>query len=237
VPANEVVDFSVLYSQNCAGCHGATGELGPGPPLNDALFRSIIPETELEKIISRGRSNTLMPAFAVENGGSLTAAQIQVLVKEIKGIPYKVVEKREDGIAVVDDPDGVKSKWGPPGQPPKGVPSYLAAAARTESVADKDRGAAVFARACAVCHGEHGQGLRKEGQTVHAINDPVFLALTSDQAVRRYVITGRADLGMPSYVQARPNDSQWRPLTEQDVADLVALVASWRQNHAARVKP
>ena len=33
VPANEVVDFRLLYGQNCAGCHGANGELGPGPPL------------------------------------------------------------------------------------------------------------------------------------------------------------------------------------------------------------
>ena len=37
--------------------------------------------------------------------------------------------------------------------------------------------------------------------------------------------------------QARPDDTQFKPLTEQDVADLVALVASWRQNHATRVKP
>ena len=95
----------------------------------------------------------------------------------------------------------------------------------------------MFARACAACHGDHGRGFRKGGETVRAIHDPVFLDLTSDQAVRRYVITGRSDLGMPSFAQARPDDSQWSPLTEQDVGDLMALVASWRQNHAARVKP
>jgi mono/diheme cytochrome c family protein len=234
VPANEVVDFRVLYGENCAGCHGAEGKLGPGPPLNDALFRAIIPEPELEKIISRGRANTLMPAFAVDNGGPLTAAQIQVLVKQIKGIPYKVIEKPGGGQAVVDDPEGAQSRWGAAGQPPKGVPSYLAAAVGTESGANKERGTVVFARACALCHGDDGQGLRKQDQTINAIHDPVFLDLTSNQAVRRYVITGRPDLGMPSYAQTRPDDSEWRPLTEQDVSDLVALVASWRQNRAAR---
>lgn len=25
VPPNEVVDFNVLYSQNCSGCHGVEG--------------------------------------------------------------------------------------------------------------------------------------------------------------------------------------------------------------------
>jgi cytochrome c oxidase cbb3-type subunit 3 len=236
VPANEVVDFRLLYGQNCAGCHGANGELGPGPPLHDALFRAIIPEKELENIIARGRKNTLMPAFAQESGGPLTAAQIQVLVKEIKGTPYKVVEKSEGGNDVVNDPDGVKSKWGSAGQPPQSAPTYLAPAG-TESAADKVRGAAAFARACASCHGDHGQGVRKGDQTVRTIHDPVFLALMSDQVLRRYVITGRADLGMPSFDQARPDDSQFKPLTEQDVADLVALVASWRQNNATRVKP
>ena len=237
VPANEVVDFRLLYGQNCAGCHGAKGELGPGPPLHDALFRAIIPEKELENIIARGRKNTLMPAFAEESGGPLTAAQIQVLVKEIKGTPYKVVEKREGGNDVVDDPDGVKSTWGSAGQPPLGAPTYLAPVGRADSAVDKGRGAAVFARACASCHGDQGQGVPKGDQTVRTIHDPVFLALISDQALRRYVITGRADLGMPGFAQARPDDPQFKPLTEQDVADLVALVVSWRQNNATRIEP
>jgi cytochrome c oxidase cbb3-type subunit 3 len=237
VPANEVVDFRLLYGQNCAGCHGANGELGPGPPLNDALFRAVIPEKELENIIARGRKDTLMPAFAQESGGPLTAAQIQVLVKEIKGTPYKVVEKSEGGNDVVDDPDGVKSKWGSAGQPPQGAPTYLAPVGRADSAGEIERRAAVFARACASCHGDQGLGVRKGDQTVRAIHDPVFLALMSDQVLRRYVITGRADLGMPGFAQARPDDPQFKPLTEQDVADLVALVASWRQNYATRVKP
>ncbi len=29
VPADRVVDFAVLYKENCAGCHGADGMLGP----------------------------------------------------------------------------------------------------------------------------------------------------------------------------------------------------------------
>src|SRR5262249_31620744 len=61
VPADQVLDFGVLFGQNCAGCHGADGKLGVAPPLNDPLFRGIVPEEELESIVTAGRKNTLMP--------------------------------------------------------------------------------------------------------------------------------------------------------------------------------
>jgi hypothetical protein len=57
----------------------------------------------------------------------------------------------------------------------------------------------------------------------------VFLALTSNQALRRYAITGRPDLGMPGYAEARPGSADFVPLTDQEVTDLVALLASWRR--------
>src|SRR6202050_1699276 len=113
VPSDLVLDLNVLYGQNCAGCHGNDGKLGPAPPLNDSLFRAIVPEEELEGILTNGRKKTLMPAFARENGGILTAAQIQVLVKEIKGIPYKIVEKQPGGVAqveIVPDAGGISPK-------------------------------------------------------------------------------------------------------------------------------
>src|SRR5271155_3777505 len=131
VPADEVMDFGVLYRQNCAGCHGSDGKLGPAPPLNDPLFRSIVPEETLKDIITRGRQKTLMPGFARESGGSLTEAQINVLIKEIKGIPHRVVEKQEAGltkIEIVPDTGGIAPKWGLPqwkaGERPMGVPAY-----------------------------------------------------------------------------------------------------------------
>jgi cytochrome c oxidase cbb3-type subunit 3 len=233
VPADQVVEFTALYSQNCAGCHGADGKLGPAPPLKDPLFRAIVPEEELEGIVTKGRNKTLMPAFAQENGGVLTATQIQVLVKEIKGIPYRIVEKQEGGLAkfqVVSDAGGISPKWGTPGMPPKGVPSYReqSASGHGSGAGIKEKGDLVFARACATCHGDHGQGVEREGEPAWTINDPVFLALTSNQALRRYAITGRPDLGMPGYAEARPDKADFVPLSDQEVTDLVALLASWR---------
>jgi len=73
------------------------------------------------------------------------------------------------------------------------------------------------------------ESVRSAGETVRTIHEPAFLALTSNQVLRRYVITGRPDLGMPNYAQARPGSPNFRPLTDQEVADLVALLASWRR--------
>jgi hypothetical protein len=176
-----------------------------------------------------------MPAFAKDNGGVLTAAQIQVLVKQIKGIPYKVVEKKEAGVVkfeIVPDAGGTVPEWGLPGKPPKGVPSYRESPSGGEgrgSEASKEKkGAVVFARACAVCHGKDGQGIAKGNEKVRTLHDPVFLALISNQALRRYAITGRPDLDMPNYAKARPDSPDFKPLTDQEVTDLVALLASWR---------
>ncbi len=123
VAPDQVLGFTALYGQNCAGCHGADGKLGPAPPLNDPLFRAVVPAETVEEVVAAGRPGTLMPAFAREQGGPLTAPQVAVLVNEVKGIPYKGIENREGGstrFEVVRDPEGAAPVWGPPGPAPKG---------------------------------------------------------------------------------------------------------------------
>jgi mono/diheme cytochrome c family protein len=107
---------------------------------------------------------------------------------------------------------------------PTNPPSYLADAS---DHGDKDRGAKVFAQACAGCHGPTGAGTPDQAG---AINDPAFLALISDQALRRYVITGRPDLGMPSYNEKTQRDAGFQPMTSRDIADVVALLGHWRKS-------
>jgi cytochrome c oxidase cbb3-type subunit 3 len=234
VPENQVVKFEALYGQHCAGCHGADGKVGPAPPLNDPLFRAGVAEKELERVITSGRPGTPMPAFARSRGGTLTPAQVQVLIHEIKGIPYRVARKHEGEslkIEIVRDVQGIAPKWGSPGPYPDGAPPlHVVADKRRRTEADyKQIRKTVFARACAGCHGDRGRGSEPDGELALAINEPAFLALISDQALRRFVITGRPDLGMPSYAEARPGDPNFRPLNSQEVTDLVALLAEWRR--------
>ena len=56
---DQVVNFAELYRTNCSGCHGADGKLGPAPPLNDPLFRGIVGEADLEKVIASGRKKVI----------------------------------------------------------------------------------------------------------------------------------------------------------------------------------
>lgn len=111
---------------------------------------------------------------------------------------------------------GIKERWAAPESVKGKPPPYLLSAAKA---GDKKVGLEVFARDCAMCHGKHGQG----GDDAGAINDPAFLALVSDQALRRYIITGRPDFGMPNYLDREDAD-----LTSQEINDLVALLAYWR---------
>jgi mono/diheme cytochrome c family protein len=202
----EVKDFTALFELNCQGCHGPDGRRGPAPPLNDALFLAIVPDAELQRVIAEGRKGTLMPAFAQEKGGTLTAEQVDILVKDIR------------------------AHWGKQ-SPASGTkpPPYLLADAVKNGLSkkgDAGDGAMVFDMACAYCHGEKGKGGK---ETVGAVNDPSFLALMSDQVLRRIVITGRSDFGMPDYVSEGGRDPKFKPLTAQDVADVTALMISWKQ--------
>ena len=199
VRSDRVTDFATLYGRHCAGCHGADGQFGPAPPLNDPTFLAIVPDAVLLQLVAEGRPGTPMPAFARAKGGTLTDEQVQAIA------------------------GGIKSRW-KAAQPAAPPPDYLVAADRGKG--DATRGRAAFERACASCHGEDGRG--GDGK-VGPIHDPAFLALISDQAVRRYIITGRRDLKMPDFAGTSGRPPSFRTLGPADVADLVELVAAWRR--------
>ena len=209
IPADQVQDFGTLYATHCAGCHGADGKLGPAPPLNDPIFLAIVPDEELRRVITEGRSvaptqKSPMPAFARDRGGPLTEAQVRALA------------------------EGIKERWGPPRLEAQALPPDLAPAGAPG--ANKNEGARVFAHACAGCHGSQGQGGQDGERPVGAINQSAFLALISDQALRRYVITGRSDLGMPAFDGHHGRPEDFRPLSSVEINNLVAFLASWRRS-------
>jgi mono/diheme cytochrome c family protein len=215
VPADQIADFDVLYKMHCAGCHGADGKLGPAPPLNDPIFLAIVPDAELLRVIREGRTVTPgqkspMPAFAQDRGGPLTGAQVKVLA------------------------EGIKKRWGPTTSPSGSLPAYIGSAVAKGENKDDTR---VFARACAGCHGSKGQG-HKDGHPLRggAISNQAFLALISDQVLRRIIITGRPDLGMPAYDGEDGRSSGFRALTSAEIDDLVALLRNWRQSGSSNGK-
>jgi mono/diheme cytochrome c family protein len=126
--------------------------------------------------------------------------------------------------------EGIKATWKSATAPDQSPPAYQFTKSDNPQSASgsRGRGAEVYARACAHCHGTNGEGGEHGGE----INDPAFLALISDQALRRIIITGRPDLGMPNYADGDGRSAEFQPLTSAEIDDLVALLTDWRSGRS-----
>jgi mono/diheme cytochrome c family protein len=135
----DILDPVVLYKQNCAGCHGEEGKLGPAPPIGDTLYLAVVDDNTLRNIISKGRAGTAMSAFEESEGGMLTSKQVDTIVQ------------------------GIRQRWGHSQVLAGGTaPPYA-----TKSTCDARHGAAVFTTFCASCHGAGGKGTAKVGSIVN----------------------------------------------------------------------
>jgi mono/diheme cytochrome c family protein len=90
---------------------------------------------------------------------------------------------------------------------------------------DTSHGQAVYATFCSSCHGSGGAGGPKAGSVV----DKAYLSLITDQGLRTIVITGRPDFNAPDW----RNNVAGHPMSDQEITDLVAWLASQRPNRAA----
>src|SRR5712664_583707 len=84
IPPDQVVEFNVLYGQNCAGCHGTSGNGGATIALRDPVFLTIADDAVIRRTAANGVRGTSMPAFAQSAGGMLTDKQIEALVAGIR---------------------------------------------------------------------------------------------------------------------------------------------------------
>jgi cytochrome c oxidase cbb3-type subunit III len=85
---------------------------------------------------------------------------------------------------------------------------------------DQRRGEVAYSTYCSSCHGPNGTG----GSKASSIVNPSYLALVSDQYLRITVIAGRRELGMPDW----RNDVPGRPISSQEVSDLVSWLSAQR---------
>src|ERR1700690_4384580 len=190
VRPDQIVDFSMLYGQNCAGCHGADGKGGAAIALADPVFLAIADDSVIRQTASRGVPGTPMPAFAQSAGGMLTDKQIDALVQ---------------GIRSWAKPDSLRGTTAPP---------YAA-----QGTGDPQRGANAYQTYCSSCHGPDGRGGKAS-----SIVDGSYLALVSNQQLRTIVIAGRPELSAPDW----RSDVEGRPMSPQEITDVVAWLASKR---------
>ena len=130
VAPTQVSDFATLYSQNCAGCHGAHGRGGAAIALSNPVYLDIVDEANMRKVIANGIHGTSMSAFAQSAGGMLTDKQIDVITS------------------------GILSNWSRKGiLDGSNPPSYAA-----NTAGNAGHGELVYRTYCASCHGQGGQG-------------------------------------------------------------------------------
>jgi cytochrome c oxidase cbb3-type subunit 3/ubiquinol-cytochrome c reductase cytochrome c subunit len=193
VPRPEAVaSFDILYGENCAGCHGKNGDNGAATNLANPEYQGLIDDLSMRDVIANGKMGSLMPGFSVRHGGPLTEGQIDVIVQ------------------------GMRARWKKEnvfgGETP---PPYKASRA-----GDTTRGLAVYATACARCHGETAQ----HPGTAGSILDGSFLALINEQTVRTTVIAGRPDIGEPDWRNHIPG----RAMTDDEITDVSAWLIAQR---------
>ena len=120
---------------------------------------------------------------------------------------------------------GMRTHWANPGLlRGDSLPPYLAS-----SPGDAARGAEVYKTFCASCHGPSGHGGSKAGSIVNGS----FLGLVSTQHLRTTVIVGVPDFGMPDW----RSDVPGKPLTPQEVSDVVAWLAAQRPKFPGQPYP
>jgi mono/diheme cytochrome c family protein len=113
--------------------------------------------------------------------------------------------------------DGIEKNWAKPvNLAAVTAPSYSAG----NATGDPAHGKRLFARDCFMCHGK--------GAPIGSVTDPNVLALASDQYLRTSILFGRVDFGMPNFRALNLGHA----LSDQDVADLVAYLASMRPANA-----
>jgi mono/diheme cytochrome c family protein len=198
-----VVTATDLYAQNCAVCHGAAGKgIGDNPPLNTEAVQ-MMSATDLARTIARGRDNTLMAAWATEEGGIFSNPQIDDFVTFIQQANWDYVAARVDELGLT-----------PPPLIEMEVPDELLADLAAMPDGDAlSAGLLVYAENCAACHGSNGAG--------------TIIAPAIDSAeLRATPATELVDLvnsGVPGTLMAA-----WENLLPaQDITTVVGLILRW----------
>ena len=75
-----------IYTAACTGCHGARGEGGPGPALNNRVLLASATDSYLVETIRRGRRGTAMAGFAEPNPAwrTLASEEIEAVVAYLR---------------------------------------------------------------------------------------------------------------------------------------------------------
>lgn len=199
-----VADASIMYVENCAVCHGAAGEgIGSMPALNSDVLREADYDF-IYKTIERGRYDTVMTGWHVEEGGLYNEYQIDELVALIRYADWGAV----GDLAVAEGKV-------PPVMPVPVIDEAMLAdiTALAPEGSEWAAGIQLYANNCTVCHGVNG-----EGSTLAVpLNDPIVRATDAAELTR--IITE----GVPGTMM-----TGWSSvLSPDETGQIVSFLQNW----------
>ncbi|MFM8321328.1 MAG: c-type cytochrome [Chloroflexota bacterium] len=200
-----------LYAENCAVCHGLRGEgIGATLPLDTPSLRASDPPA-LAKVIARGRYDTAMPAWSVEDGGPLSDYQIDQLALLIQQGDWQQVQDRVVNLGLAPKVPFTS----------QADPQILE---QVKLLPDGDRlaqGIMLYAAQCVACHGADGAG----SSLAPALNDPTVREKDADE-IERIIQNGVPGTLMASWKNVLGPD-EW--------AAAAALITRWAEVPAGAI--
>ena len=224
--------FSLLAWLAVAGCSYLPGKPGPGPevPRPDSVLDPVVLFNQNCQGChgAEGRNGPAMmlsdPVYlALVDDDTLRS----VISKGRPGTAMSAFAQDEGGMLTNEQLNaiirGILERWSKPNAlGGETAPPYAA-----KSAGDVAHGQRVYGTFCASCHGADGNGGPKAGSIV----DHAYLSLITDQGLRTIVITGRPDFNAPDW----RNNVPGHPMSDQEITDVVAWLASERPNRAVGV--
>lgn len=200
-----------LYAENCSVCHGMNGEgIAAIPPLNNPALKTM-PFEEIYKTIARGRYQTAMPAWSIEDGGPLSDYQIDELVALITYGDWNETGDRVVNLGLAPlipftaEPD----------------PALFAEVSNLPDGATLQTAVQLFAETCVACHGADGLGTG----IAPALNDLDTREKTAEELTRT-ITFGNAGTLMAGWSSI---------LTPEQINALVTLITRWDEIPAGTI--
>ncbi|HEY5792248.1 MAG TPA: cytochrome c [Chthoniobacterales bacterium] len=208
----------------------------PGKPKIENVWKAPTEITDFKELYAEscqgchGMGNVVGAAIAMDNPTYLSLVTLEQLTEIIsngvKGTAMPAFAIRNGGL-LTDEQIHILAEnilAGKNGQPaPAGpLPPYAA------PLGSPAAGEKVYAAYQAEAE-KRSPGLTKDG----FLTNPAFLDLVTDQYLRTLVIAGQPELGLLNWREAIPG----QPLSDQEIADLVAWLASKRVNEFGQPVP
>ncbi len=203
VLALQLDEAMTLYAENCAVCHGLSGEgMGATPPLNNPALLTM-PYEDLYKTIARGRYQTAMPAWSIEDGGALSDYQIDELATLILHGDWGATGDRVVNLGLAPlIPFTTEAD-----------PALLAEIGNLPDGAVLQTAVTLFAANCVSCHGADGLGTG----IAPALNDAAIREKTVEE-ITRVITFGNTGTLMAGWSNI---------LTSEEITALASLVQRW----------